>query len=338
MFYWSRSFPIVYLDACKPNHLPQATWYYVIVLLFSVIISTRNRPALLGRVIGTILQNTSAIPSLDQFIIIDSSKSVESEEVVSFYREKLPIQFVMAATSATLPQKRNLAIEFLTGRSEVVFFLDDDVELDANFFENCLASFVDSKVIGVGGRDINKSVKPSKRWQHFFNLTSAQQGVILPSGQNVEYVNSKEDMKVEWISGCVMAFRTSLLKQIKFDENRHFDGEDVDFTYRASKFGILLCSPNAKYQHSSSLSSLPNKNHRIRDLIAHRFMLVLDSDGKVRFWPTFVSILVLGFVMFVKGLLKGDRSLTYLGVKHIVLGSLSPFYVLYLLKKRLRSS
>lgn len=304
------------------------------VLSFSVIISTRNRPALVKRLIGTILGNTNAISSLDQFIVIDSSKSAETEDVVSLFKENLPVQFVKADISATLPQKRNTAIGFLTGKSEVVFFLDDDVEIDPDFFENCLESFKNSKVVGVGGKDINKSVKTPKRWQIFFNLTSAQQGVILPSGQNVEYVNSDEDMEVEWISGCVMAFRTSLLKQIKFDENRHFDGEDVDFTYRASKFGTLLCSPNAKYQHSSSLSNLPNKNHRIRDLIAHRCMLALNTDGKVRFWPTFVSILVLGFAMFVKGLSTRDTSLIYLGVRHLVLGLLSPIYVIYLLTKK----
>jgi GT2 family glycosyltransferase len=195
-------------------------------------------------------------------------------------------------------------------------------------------SFENPKVIGVGGRDINKSLKMPKRWQIFFNLTSAQQGVILSSGQNVEYANSEKDLEVEWISGCVMSFRTSLLKQIKFDENRHFDGEDVDFTFRASKFGILVCSPNAKYQHSSSLNSLPNKNHRIRDLIAHRCLLALNTDGKVRFLPTFVSILVLGLAMFVKGLSKRDSSLIYLGVRHLVLGMLSPIYVLYLLTKK----
>jgi GT2 family glycosyltransferase len=284
--------------------------------------------------IRTILQNTNALSSLDQFIVIDSSKISESEEIVALFREQLPVQFVKADPSATLPEKRNAAIKFLTGEAEVVFFLDDDVELDPTFFENSLVSFENPKIIGVGGRDINKSLKTPKRWQIFFNLTSAQQGVILSSGQNVEYANSEKDLEVEWISGCVMSFRTSLLKQIKFDENRHFDGEDVDFTFRASKFGILVCSPNAKYQHSSSLNSLPNKNHRIRDLIAHRCLLALNTDGKVRFLPTFVSILVLGLAMFVKGLSKRDSSLIYLGVRHLVLGMLSPIYVLYLLTKK----
>lgn len=288
--------------------------------------------------IGTILQNIDAIPSLDQFIVIDSSKTAETEDVVSLFKEKLPVQFVKADISATLPQKRNTAIGHLTGKSEVVVFLDDDVELDPDFFENCLLSFENPEVVGVGGRDVNKTVKSPKRWQIFFKLSSAQQGVILSSGQNVEYANSEEDMEVEWISGCVMAFRTSLLKQIKFDENRHFDGEDVDFTYRASKFGTLICSPNAKYQHSSSLSSLPNKNHRVRDLIAHRCMLALNTGGKVRFGPTFVSILVLGLAMFAKGVRTRDVSIVYLGVKHLVLGLLSPFYVLHLLTKRRRSN
>lgn len=303
------------------------------VLPFSVIISTRNRPALVKRLIGTILQNTNAMSSMDQFIVIDSSKSSETEDVVSLLKESLPVQFVKANISATLPQKRNTAIGFLTGKSEVVFFLDDDVEVDPDFFENSLLSFANPKVVGVGGRDINKSLKKPKRWQIFFKLTSTQQGVILPSGQNVEYANSDEDLEVEWISGCVMAFRTSLLKQIKFDENRHFDGEDVDFTYRASKFGTLVCSPNAKYQHSSSLTNVPNKNHRIRDFIVHRCLLALNTDGKVRFAPTFLSIQVLGIAMFAKGLQTRDKSIVYLGLRHIVLGLLSPLYMVYLRTK-----
>ena len=305
------------------------------MLPFSIIISTRNRPILLGRIIETIILNSNALPHLVQFIVIDSSKSSESEEVVAVIGKKIPIKFIKADLSASLPEKRNTAIAHLTGNSEIVFFLDDDVELDPHFFENTLRCFENSNIVGVGGRDINKSLRTPKRWQIFFKLTSTQQGVILVSGQNVEYINSDEDMEVEWISGCVMSFRASLLDHIRFDENRHFDGEDVDFTYRASKFGKLVCSPNAKYQHSSSLSSLPNKNHRIRDLIAHRCLLVLNTGGKVRFWPTYISLLVLGLAMSIKGLSKRDASLTFLGLRHLVLGITSPLYMLYLfIKKR----
>lgn len=305
------------------------------MLPFSIIISTRNRPILLGRIIETIILNSSALPHLIQFIVIDSSKSSESEEVVSVIGKKIPIKFIKADLSATLPEKRNTAIAHLTGNIEIVFFLDDDVELDSNFLENALMCFENPNIVGVGGRDINRSLRTPKRWQIFFKLTSTQQGVILVSGQNVEYVNSDEDMEVEWISGCVMSFRASLLDRIRFDENRHFDGEDVDFTYRASKFGKLVCSPSAKYQHSSSLSSLPNKNHRIRDLIAHRCLLVLNTGGKVRFWPTYISLLVLGLAMSIKGLSKRDASLTFLGLRHLVLGITSPIYLLYLfIKKR----
>ena len=301
------------------------------VLPFSVIICTRNRPALLGRTIESIIQNTNAIPYLVQFIIVDSSRSSESEEVVSLLSRKIPSQFVKAGFSTTLPEKRNMAIEILTGDPHVIFFLDDDVELDPTFIENALMCFEDPKIIGVGGRDVNKKLKNPKRWQILFNLTSTQQGVILPSGQNVEYVTSDDNMEVEWISGCVMSFRASLFNQIRFDENRHFDGEDVDFTFRASKFGTLVCSPNAKYQHSSSLSILPNKNHRIRDLVAHRCMLALGTSGKVRFWPTYFSILVLGFVIFIKGLRTKEFLIMYLGVRHVFLGLLSPLYVVYLI-------
>ena len=305
-----------------------------LVLPFSIIISTRNRPILLGRIIETIILNSNALPRLVQFIVIDSSKSSESEEVVALIGKKIPIKFIKADLSATLPEKRNTAIAHLTGNTEIVFFLDDDVEIASNFLENALKCFENPNVIGVGGRDINKSLRTPKRWQILFKLTSTQQGVILVSGQNVEYVNSNEEMEVEWISGCVMSFRASLLDHIRFDENRHFDGEDVDFTFRASKFGKLVCSPSAKYQHSSSLSILPNKNHRIRDLITHRCLLVLNTDGKVRFWPTYISLLVLGLAMSIKGLSKRSASLISLGLRHIVLAFASPVYLIYLFTKK----
>ena len=304
------------------------------MLPFSIIICTRNRPALLGRIIESIIQNTNAMPYLIQIIVVDSSRSPESEEVVSLFRRKIPVQFLKTGTSTTLPEKRNIAIENLSGDPQVIFFLDDDVELDPTFIQNTLKCFGNPKIIGVGGRDVNKKLKNPKSWQIFFNLTSAQQGVILSSGQNIEYVTSDDNMEVEWISGCVMSFRTSLFNQIRFDENRHFDGEDVDFTFRASKFGTLVCSPSAKYLHSSSLSSLPNKNHRVRDLIAHRSMLVLGTNGKVRFWPTYLSFLVLGLAMSIKGLSKREASLINLGIRHLALGFLSPIYILYLLTKK----
>lgn len=304
------------------------------MLPFSIIVSTRNRPILLERLLYTIILNSNALPHLVEVIVIDSSKSSESEQVVTFIGERIPTKLIKANFSATLPEKRNTAISHLNGSAEIVFFLDDDVEISSNFLENALECFENPNVVGVGGRDVNKNLKTPKRWQIFFKLTSTQQGVILVSGQNVEYVNSNEEMEVEWISGCVMSFRASLLDHIRFDENRHFDGEDVDFTFRASKFGKLVCSPSAKYQHSSSLSILPNKNHRIRDLIAHRCLLVLNTDGKVRFWPTYISLLVLGLAMSIKGLSKRSASLTSLGLRHIVLAFASPVYLIYLFIKR----
>lgn len=304
------------------------------MLPFSIIVSTRNRPILLERLLESIILNSNALPRLVEVIVIDSSKSSESEQVVTFIGKRIPIKLIKSNFSATLPEKRNTAISHLNGSAEIVFFLDDDVEISSNFLEKALECFENPNVVGVGGRDVNKNLKTPKRWQIFFKLTSTQQGVILASGQNVEYVISNEEMKVEWISGCVMSFRVSLLGHIRFDERRNFDGEDVDFTLRASNFGQLVCSPSATYQHSSSLSTKPNKNHRTRDLIAHRILLVLETNGKVRFWPTYISLLVLGLAMSLKGVSKRSVSLTVLGLKQTFLAFSSPIYLIYLFIKK----
>ena len=86
----------------------------------------------------------------DEMIIVDSSDSgLLSQNLTSIPRVKYVITEIRSAAV-----QRNIGLNHL-GNSKFVFFLDDDVVPNIDYFEKCISVLNSSNVVGVSGVALN---------------------------------------------------------------------------------------------------------------------------------------------------------------------------------------
>lgn len=108
----------------------------------TVVICTRNRPALLRKCLESIAQLERAP---DELIVVDNTSGDKETEVIA--REFAAIYIVEQIPGASRTRNRGLA----ESHSEVVAYLDDDATADVHWLEYVLGPFKDPQVGVVAG-------------------------------------------------------------------------------------------------------------------------------------------------------------------------------------------
>src|SRR2546430_15616069 len=116
-------------------------------LTVSVIIITRNRPALLQHCLAHVL--AQPYPH-KEIIVVDSSSNDESERVVTQYPEVISVR--LYGQRNNMPQARNKGLAAASG--EIIAFIDDDAMVQSGWLDALLAAYLDETVGAVGGRII----------------------------------------------------------------------------------------------------------------------------------------------------------------------------------------
>ena len=244
-------------------------------LSISIVICTMNRPRELEDCLKSIL-----IQSMQPYeiAIIDCSRNGKTNDLIQAYQHKFSCPVMYVHTKPGLTSQRNIGVKKTTG--EIVTFLDDDVVVDKKYLSEIEKLFhLSQEVIGVGGRIVNN--ENNTRFQNIFKalfmLTSdsGKKGKMKRSGfANFQFNCNKRELNTTQVfSGCNCSYRRSLFSHHMFDE--YFDGyglmEDVEFSYRISKYGELIYNPKAEVLHERVLSGKPNfeklfmmnaRNHR----------------------------------------------------------------------------
>jgi GT2 family glycosyltransferase len=249
---------------------------------------------------------------LREVLIVDSSD--ESNPKLFSRFECLNMEYIIVPSVLSLTQKRNLAIARTSKLSSIIVFLDDDVQITLGMFESIIETFnYNSGIVGVGGVDLLMFGDEFK----FSELDLELQGRILSDGRNMPFCRSAETAKVDWISGCMMAFRREITEIVKFDERRIFDGEDVAFCLLASSFGTLVVNPKIHYFHKPFSAVSKSGNHRILDHFRHRAYLLIDHPSRFSFSRVGSRILWTAFRSILKGLKELNLDYLSSGIKHL---------------------
>jgi GT2 family glycosyltransferase len=219
-----------------------------------VIICTKNRRADLEFALDSLAAQTRP-PNM--LIVVDASDNDDTKVLVRHWssaeKRSFGIEYVKAAPG--LPAQRNLGVE--TSSADVVHFLDDDVVVDPDYIASIAAVFEHDtygQIVGVGGLITNQPARHVRIWWRLALLDSKHSGVILRSGANIIVSSANEQMRVEWLSGCSMSFRSAIVRQLRFDEELpgYALMEDVDFGFRAAQIGELVLEPKARLVHNVS--------------------------------------------------------------------------------------
>lgn len=251
----------------------------------AVVICTLDRPELLAEVIAAVLAQSERPPCI---VLVDGSLT-GSAEVVS--RAYLPGYYLRVLGGLTA--QRNAGIRVLPADVDLVHFLDDDVRLTDGYFAAIRAEFRDPAVVGVGGVITNAPAPRPYFARRLFLIDSRQPGKVLRSGHNVMAFDPQQPIDVQWLSGCSMSYRRSLLESIKFDESMggYCLGEDLDFALRARPYGRLVVTPAARLEHLRALQNRWHHEQLAEEEIVARYWRVRKHRGRLSplafWWATF---------------------------------------------------
>lgn len=243
-----------------------------------VVICTRNRPDHVSRLIENLAKQTLR-PEL--VLIIDGSDEPKTLTSGSTHREGISglsqhLQIEVIAAAPGLPKQRNIALDALSGRAEVVHFFDDDVEIDPSYLEFIWEAFsAEQNLVGASGDVINAHPARPSVVQRILLLKSRKGGVVLSSGVNIGVPGQKQSKAIMWLPGCAMSYRLDAIADLKFDEARsgYALGEDVDFSARAGLVGPLRYVEKAKLMHNFAMSNRLSANDLARDDVISRWKL-----------------------------------------------------------------
>ena len=230
---------------------------------YSVVIPTRNRPEFLKDLLQTI--NISA-KNLIEIIIVDSSDSLNDEIDTDISKLKYIHTNIRSAAI-----QRNIGIDKVSTKAKFIFFLDDDVLIEKNYFEKLINSIHESNSIGASGVAVNlkKSSKREKSegiiglYKKFFLLESNTDGKLLKSAVNIPCrLDSRHQsslIEVDWLIGCA-AWKTSVFTKLRFEESFRGQslGEDLLFSNKAKSLGKIIVDKKIIINHRESDIERPN--------------------------------------------------------------------------------
>jgi hypothetical protein len=177
-------------------------------------------------------------------IVVDSSDNNLTEELIKNWPQVR--YFKIWNGRNNMPQARNLGIRQTS--CEIVAFIDDDSLVFPNWLESIISGYsLEENIGGVGGYTIDRQIKIDSK--------DKRRGVILSDGTTIPNfsIESAEHCYVEWLVGCNMSFKRSILNEIcGFDPKYGGDNsyEEVDMAVRVRKAGYqLLWNPTAKVEH-----------------------------------------------------------------------------------------
>jgi len=253
---------------------------------FALIICTYNRQKSIARLMVSI-KNQNLLP--DEIIVVDGSH--QKDETLANNDFKVPLTYYHVSESDRgLTKQRNLGFSKVSADIDVVCFLDDDVILNRNYFQELIKTFEpDHDTIGVGGyitNEVNWNKNSGQReslngGQFYFDGFYRQLPLrfklrkvldlmpdVLPGkmpkfghGLSVSFLPPSGNVySVEMLMGGVAAYKKSLFDKIQFSE--FFQGyglyEDADFSLRAAQLGKLYINTNAQLEHHHEPAGRPN--------------------------------------------------------------------------------
>jgi glycosyltransferase involved in cell wall biosynthesis len=251
--------------------------------ILTVVIPTRNRPIDLAKAVLSVREQTR-LP--EEFIILDQSTGNESRlQVDSLIArdERIRLVYIHDPSISGLVEAKRIAVERASGN--IICFLDDDVVLEADYFEQIEQGFVEQpEMVGCCGILTNMHRQPF--WYEFvFHLF--HRGIFRDArvGRHVMFNGRGHSLIASnMLSGGVSAWRREVFSVVPFDITSGFHMlEDIDFSTRVAKhFGPWLnINPNARVEHHF----LPLNREMLAPRQRRKMIEYILYYKKRRYWP-----------------------------------------------------
>lgn len=194
----------------------------------ALVIPTRNRPG----AINGLLRNLSEVDVMPRYLIlVDSSDNLETKQlwedwVSSKYRRTYYVNSQIGAA-----HQRNIGLQIARGvlGCEVIFFLDDDIRVQSNYFKISCKLISDPRVNCLGGFDRNQPPTKSSVLRRLLRLADKPNLFrVLPSGATA-YGRPQLDLEeAEWVPGGMMTVKSESVT-VPFNDSALIYGDDLEF-------------------------------------------------------------------------------------------------------------
>jgi glycosyltransferase involved in cell wall biosynthesis len=189
----------------------------------SVIICSIGRPAILDETVQSLLCQTHMI---DEILIGAPSRQHVMESTLQHPR----VRFLLTQTGLTI--QRNACHSLVKYSSELIAFVDDDMEFSSSYMAAMVALFEESSelIASSGNLIYDGGVGKCLSREHARQLCTAS-GTELQEGQPIR------TMPRRFAYGCNMVYRASAIRNFTFDERLPLYGwlEDSDFSHASTK-------------------------------------------------------------------------------------------------------
>lgn len=255
----------------------------------AVVIATRNRATCIQQLLSD-LARQSALP--EQVVVVDSSDEGQSALPRQLVRQVWPFRTsYLYAPRPSAARQRNQGAALTD--TDLVVFLDDDVQLDAGFLEALIAPFTSDpsrRVGGVSGTIVNQTFTPLTRWNRaLLRLCIGPLPRVLAGrlvGPAVNFLpEDRPDtvQEVDWLPSTCTAYRREVFLAHRFPE--HFEGysfaEDVHLSARVAKTHRLLNTTRARlYHHDTGRKSHRDWRTLGESMVRHRHEIMTEILGR----------------------------------------------------------
>lgn len=224
----------------------------------------------------------------NEILIVDGSVDAKTKQLLQKKTFKNLKYFQVEANQRGLTKQRNFGIDKVDKTSEIICFLDDDIILKPDYFENLIGTYnKKNDALAVGGYIINDNVwdesdNQNSKYKFYFDgwmrneplrfklrrkfgLQPDTKPGYFPTfahGRSVGFLPpSGKIYSVEQIMGGVSSYKKEVFERLNF--STYFEGyglyEDADFSLRLSKIGKLYVNTAAQLYHYHDDSGRPNR-------------------------------------------------------------------------------
>ncbi len=288
----------------------------------SIAICTRNRPDDLIRCVSSIVEQQMPSNPIEIMLMDDGELTISDWLKLNALITHTPIE--LRYHKKLQPGLLFSRMESLAASSyELLLFLDDDVELDADYLMRLVQIYqADAGISGVGGRD--RLIEPAGlAWSVFcrvFLYSSGDSGKLSRSGYGgsmPEWVTNKESFATEFLLGCNMSFRKSALDALKAVDwlQSYSLGEDIYLSHIAMQTGKLIISPQLTVKHNQSRLSRDNDEQVAYTEIVNHFHLLELKNATAR---QHVYQLWTACGLFIRSIIKRDLHFRVKGYRRAI--------------------
>ncbi|MEK9155703.1 MAG: glycosyltransferase family 2 protein [Patescibacteria group bacterium] len=220
----------------------------------AVLVLNYNGKKYLKKCFNSLLCQTSK--DLDIFLVDNNSTDGSREFTIKNYD---CVKIINTGDNLGFTGAYNFVCRYLDkkkGRYSYYLLLNNDTESDRYLIEKITGVLDKNKEVGIiMPTVVDGNMKIDIKGGRFLFWT----GTTLGEKRRVDFVRGNSLHKCFWASGCALAIRSSLFKQLGYFHDYFMYYEDVDISWRVNNYGMAVVSTDATFvKHLQGGSRLPS--------------------------------------------------------------------------------